>query len=70
MNPKAPRVGTPFPWHQDASFLKPLARKRLEQWGGVNAVIALDTSDEANGGFTVLGRTHTSGKKKNKCGGG
>jgi ectoine hydroxylase-related dioxygenase (phytanoyl-CoA dioxygenase family) len=64
VNFKTQFVGTPFPWHQDASFLKPLARGRFERWGGMNAVIALDASDPGNGGFTVLGRTHTTGESK------
>ena len=29
VNFKTQFVGTPFPWHQDASFLKPLARGRF-----------------------------------------
>jgi hypothetical protein len=51
-----------FPWHQDASFLKPLARARFEAHGGVNVVVALDQSEPGNGGFTVLGRTHRAGE--------
>jgi len=62
VNLKTPLVGTPFPWHQDASFLKPVARARFEHWGGVNAVIALDASGPGNGGFAVLGRTHGAGE--------
>ena len=41
INFKPPRVGTGFPWHQDASFLKPLARERFDAHGGVNVVVAL-----------------------------
>jgi phytanoyl-CoA hydroxylase len=34
------------------------ALRRVQQFGGVNLVIALDPSNAANGGFEVLGRTH------------
>ena len=58
INAKAARIGTGFPWHQDASFLKPRARDAFDRNGGVNVVLALDRSDETNGGFEVLSRTH------------
>jgi ectoine hydroxylase-related dioxygenase (phytanoyl-CoA dioxygenase family) len=58
INTKAARIGTGFPWHQDASFLKPRARDAFDRNGGVNVVLALDRSDETNGGFEVLSRTH------------
>lgn len=58
VNPKAPRVGTGFPYHQDAGFLFGAARAQLEANGGAHLVIALDPSDAENGGFEVLGRTH------------
>lgn len=61
INFKHPRVGTPFPYHQDANFLHGDARAALAQFGGVHVVVALDASDADNGGFAVLGRTHTSG---------
>lgn len=44
--------------HQDESFLFGDARRRVQQLGGGNLVIALDPSDAENGGFEVLGRTH------------
>lgn len=59
VNFKAPRVGSGFPYHQDAGFLFGAARQRLEAHGGAHLVIALDPSDAGNGGFEVLGRTHT-----------
>ncbi len=37
------------------------ALRRVQQFGGVNLVIALDPADEHNGGFEVLGRTHKNG---------
>jgi ectoine hydroxylase-related dioxygenase (phytanoyl-CoA dioxygenase family) len=61
VNYKLPRVGTGFPFHQDASFLVGKSRGRIERLGGLNLVIALDRADAENGGFEVLGRTHTSG---------
>ncbi len=61
VNTKAARVGTGFPWHQDASFLCGDAAKALAAHGGANAVVALDPSHAAVGGFEVLGRTHTAG---------
>jgi phytanoyl-CoA hydroxylase len=56
---KPPRVGSGFPFHQDESFLFGDARSRVQRFGGINVVIALDPSDAENGGFEVLGRTHT-----------
>jgi phytanoyl-CoA hydroxylase len=61
VNPKLPIHGTGFPFHQDAVFLYGVALRDLEAFGGVNVVIALDAADADNGGFTVLGATHTSG---------
>jgi phytanoyl-CoA hydroxylase len=61
VNLKLPRVGSGFPFHQDESFLFGDALRRVQQFGGVNLVIALDASDAENGGFEVLGRTHTGG---------
>lgn len=58
VNLKPPRVGTGFPYHQDAGFLFGAARANLEAHGGAHLVIALDASDAENGGFEVLGRTH------------
>jgi phytanoyl-CoA hydroxylase len=58
VNFKAPRVGSGFPYHQDADFLFGAARARLDAYGGAHLVIALDPSDPGNGGFEVLGRTH------------
>lgn len=60
-NLKLPLVGSGFPYHQDESFLFGDALRRVQRFGGVNLVIALDPSDEANGGFEVLGRTHRGG---------
>ena len=63
VNTKAPfSEGSGFAWHQDASFLKPLARDALNRNGGVNVVVAMDASDAGNGGFEVLGRTHVRGE--------
>lgn len=59
VNLKLPRVGSGFPYHQDEGFLFGDALRRVQQFGGVNLVIALDPSDSNNGGFEVLGRTHT-----------
>ena len=61
VNTKHARVGTGFPWHQDASFLVGAARGQLAAHGGANAVIALDASHAGCGGFEVLGRTHAAG---------
>ena len=58
VNLKLPRVGSGFPYHQDESFLFGDALSRVQQFGGVNLVIALDPADAENGGFEVLGRTH------------
>jgi phytanoyl-CoA hydroxylase len=58
VNLKLPRVGSGFPYHQDESFLFGDALRRVQQFGGVNLVIALDRADAENGGFEVLGRTH------------
>lgn len=62
VNFKHPRVGTGFPFHQDSAFLHGDAAQALATWGGVNVVVALDAADAGNGGFVVLGRTHTAGK--------
>jgi ectoine hydroxylase-related dioxygenase (phytanoyl-CoA dioxygenase family) len=63
VNTKAPfSEGSGFAWHQDASFLKPLARCEFDAHGGVNVVVAMDESDSQNGGFEVLGRTHCDGE--------
>lgn len=61
VNFKLERVGSLFPYHQDESFLFGEALKRVERFGGMNLVIALDPADESNGGFEVLGGTHTLG---------
>lgn len=58
VNLKLPLVGSGFPYHQDESFLFGDARRRVQHFGGVNLVIALDPADAENGGFEVLGRTH------------
>lgn len=61
VNFKHPLIGTGFPWHQDAGFLFGDVRAELQAFGGAHVVIALDPSDIDNGGFEVLGRTHTRG---------
>jgi ectoine hydroxylase-related dioxygenase (phytanoyl-CoA dioxygenase family) len=61
LNLKAPRVGTGFPWHQDAAFVAWQQRDAIAQYGGANLVIALDRADERNGGFEVLSGTHAGG---------
>jgi len=61
VNYKAAHIGTPFPYHQDAGFIFGKARKLFDENNGVNVVIALDLSNEANGGFEVLGGTHRTG---------
>jgi ectoine hydroxylase-related dioxygenase (phytanoyl-CoA dioxygenase family) len=61
VNFKLPRLGTGFPFHQDAHFVAGKTRGRLERHGGMNLVIALDEADAGNGGFEVLGRTHAGG---------
>ena len=61
VNFKLPRVGTGFPFHQDASFLISKTRERIDRDGGANLVLALDAADAGNGGFEVLGRTHRGG---------
>jgi ectoine hydroxylase-related dioxygenase (phytanoyl-CoA dioxygenase family) len=58
LNLKPARVGTGFPFHQDAQFLVGKTQGRLERQGGLNLVIALDPCDADNGAFEVLGRTH------------
>lgn len=58
VNLKLPLVGSGFPYHQDETFLFGEALRRVQQFGGVNLVIALDPADAENGGFEVLGRTH------------
>jgi len=55
---KLPCVGSGFPYHQDESFLFGAALRRVQQFGGINLVIALDPANAENGGFEVLGRTH------------
>lgn len=61
INFKPARVGTGFPFHQDAKFLIGKTQGRIETHGGLNLVIALDPADAGNGAFEVLGRTHTGG---------
>jgi hypothetical protein len=62
VNFKHPRVGTPFPFHQDAAFLHGDAKQALQAHGGVNVVVALDAADAGNGGFIVLAGTHGEGE--------
>ena len=47
VNLKAPRVGTGFPWHQDAAFVAWQQRGAIAKYGGANLVIALDRADES-----------------------
>jgi hypothetical protein len=61
VNFKLPRVGSAFPYHQDAKFVVGALQGKVERFGGINLVIALDPADAGNGTFEVLGRTHTSG---------
>ena len=61
INLKAPRVGSGFPWHQDAAFVAWQQRDAIAKYGGANLVIALDRADEVNGGFEVLSGTHAGG---------
>lgn len=61
VNFKLPHLGTCFPYHQDEAFLFGEALTRVQRFGGINLVIALDPADEHNGGFEVLGRTHHNG---------
>lgn len=61
VNLKLPSVGSGFPYHQDESFLFGAALRRVQEFGGINLVIALDPADAENGGFEVLGRTHKGG---------
>jgi ectoine hydroxylase-related dioxygenase (phytanoyl-CoA dioxygenase family) len=61
INLKEPRVGTGFPWHQDAAFVAWQQRDAIAKYGGANLVIALDRADEVNGGFEVLSGTHAGG---------
>jgi ectoine hydroxylase-related dioxygenase (phytanoyl-CoA dioxygenase family) len=61
INLKAPRVGTGFPWHQDAAFVAWQQRDAIAKYGGANLVISLDGADERNGGFEVLSGTHVGG---------
>ncbi len=64
INLKAPRVGTGFPWHQDAAFVAWQQRDAIAKYGGANLVIALDRADEGNGGFEVLSGSHAGGAVK------
>jgi ectoine hydroxylase-related dioxygenase (phytanoyl-CoA dioxygenase family) len=61
INLKAPKVGSGFPWHQDAAFVAWQQRDAIAKYGGANLVIALDRADEVNGGFEVLSGTHLGG---------
>lgn len=64
LNLKAPRIGTGFPWHQDARFLPWKQQEVVARHGGVNVVIAIDRADTSNGGFEVLTGTHLGGPKE------
>jgi hypothetical protein len=61
INFKLPRVGSPFPYHQDAKFVVGSLQGKIARHGGINLIIALDPADAENGTFEVLGRTHTTG---------
>lgn len=61
INYKVAHVGTGFPWHQDAYFIPPLRQAAIANFGGANAVIALDAADAANGAFAVLPGSHKQG---------
>ena len=64
LNLKPPRVGTGFPWHQDARFVMHWQQRIIRDHGGANLLVALDDADAENGGFEVLSRTHLSGPKE------
>lgn len=68
VNLKHPGTGTGFPYHQDLAFLHGDAQRDARRFGGLNAVIALDEADAGNGGFTVLGGTHTNGLMRDQHG--
>lgn len=55
---KPARVGTGFPFHQDAAFLYGDARAELLAHGACHLVIALDDAGADNGGFEVLPGSH------------
>lgn len=61
LNLKTARIGTGFPWHQDARFLPWQQQESIARHGGVNVVIAIDRADASNGGFEVLTGTHSRG---------
>lgn len=61
VNMKLPRVGTGFPWHQDAHFVSRQQRGIIATAGGMNLVLALDRADAGNGGLAVLAGTHRQG---------
>lgn len=61
INFKSPRVGTGFPWHQDAHFVPPNRQAAIAAHGGANIVIALDAADESNGAFEVVAGSHRLG---------
>ena len=64
VNLKLPRVGTTFPWHQDAAFLAWRQRAQIAEHGGANLLIALDPADRENGTFEVLPGTHAGGPRE------
>jgi hypothetical protein len=61
INFKSPKVGTGFPWHQDARFLPPQRQAIIAAHGGANLVIALDDANEENGAFEVVAGSHRRG---------
>ena len=61
INYKVARVGTGFPWHQDAYFVPPARQAAIANFGGANTVIALDAADAANGAFGVIPGSHRRG---------
>lgn len=61
INYKVAHVGTGFPWHQDAYFIPPQRQAAIANFGGANAVIALDAADAENGAFAVLPGSHKQG---------
>lgn len=65
INFKAAKIGSPFPFHQDAHFLKHEAYNKLVRYGGINFVIALEETTLENGAFIIVKDSHHQKLTKN-----
>jgi ectoine hydroxylase-related dioxygenase (phytanoyl-CoA dioxygenase family) len=57
---KPPGAGSPIAWHQDNGYQRGRTQEFLTCW------LALDHSEQANGGLEVIPGTHTAGQQEHR----